>query len=407
MPQVGQKMKSNYLDTLSKNLTGFLVGFLLLSCAIFREQMFFLHGLLIAYLYGLFIFFGVGLSAFFLSRLLKLKGRYGIIVVVFVEILLGVLLRTVIMSQVNMPIVGVFLKKLYFRNAIQFDPKLSQYDTRLGYLYRPNVSASYNLWEFKSFISTNKAGLRDDSASLNNPNIITIGDSYTTGWGVEQQETYAQLIEKRLNKKVLNAGISSFGTIREGVLLSQLDKDSCEWVIVQYCGNDFLENKTCADAMLMGKPFIPKINKANYQNSSIQDGVQATYTPFRFIFELLKAFFFKLLRIEREQDSYKDTSTIPLQVTYFLKSLEVIQRSYKGKILIITLSSPRSDSTFVAQAEAQNTKLRLPNTYFLNAGKYFKSTDSFILDGHLNKSGHAKVSSEIVKFLINFERNHQ
>ena len=400
-------MKANYLNNLSKNIIGFLVGFLLLSCAAFREEMFFDHGLLVAYLYSVFIFFGFTLTAFFLVRFLKIKGRYGVFVLVSIEILLGVLIRIVIMSQVNLPIVGVLFKKMYFRNAIQYDSTFSQYDSRLGYLYRPNISASYNLWEFENFVSTNKAGLRDDNASLDNPDIIAIGDSYTTGWGVEQQENYAQLLEKRLNKKVLNAGISSFGTIREGVLLSQLDKDSCEWVILQHCGNDFLENKTWADSILKGKPFVSSINKAGYQNSVIQGTVQATYTPYRFMFELMKGFFIRLFKIEREQDLYAGASTIPAQVTYFLKSVKTIQQFYKGKILVITLSNRSLNSIFIAEAEAQNAVFRLQNIYFLNAGKNLQSADAYALDQHLNKSGHQKVSDEIAKFLIDFEKSHE
>ena len=35
------------------------------------------------------------------------------------------------------------------------------------------------------------------------------------GWGVNDDETFSHYLEKKLNKKVYNLAVSSYGTVRE------------------------------------------------------------------------------------------------------------------------------------------------------------------------------------------------
>src|SRR5436309_11914338 len=94
------------------------------------------------------------------------------------------------------------------RHLIQFSPDCAQYDPRLGYRLRPGRCRFANR-EFATTYMINSRGLRDDETSLHEPTVIVLGDSYAMGWGVEQDETYPQVIERNLGVKVLNAAISS------------------------------------------------------------------------------------------------------------------------------------------------------------------------------------------------------
>ncbi|MGO8056386.1 hypothetical protein, partial [Rhizobium leguminosarum] len=51
-----------------------------------------------------------------------------------------------------------------------------------------------------------------------------------------------QQIEKISGLRVLNAGISSYGTAREIELLKQLDTSALKFIMIQYCSNDDAEN---------------------------------------------------------------------------------------------------------------------------------------------------------------------
>src|SRR5258706_285807 len=77
-----------------------------------------------------------------------------------------------------------------------------------------------------------------------------------------------QLIEKKSGRRVVNMGISSYGTVRELRLLDRVDVSKATHLIIQYCGNDIYENL----------PFLRGRTKGKAGNHSFQelvDGDQA------------------------------------------------------------------------------------------------------------------------------------
>ena len=81
----------------------------------------------------------------------------------------------------------------------------------------------------------NRLGLRDDEASLRAPAVVVLGDSYAMGWGVAQDETIAEVIERETGLRALNAGIASYGTVREMRLLDRIDTSRLRYLVIQYC----------------------------------------------------------------------------------------------------------------------------------------------------------------------------
>ncbi len=133
------------------------------------------------------------------------------------------------------------------RNVIQFNPAYGVYDSNLFYTLKPSSEFIFSNNEFADSFYTNKYGLRDDEGSLSRPEIICLGDSYAMGWGVAQSETFAEQLSIRSGKKVLNAAISSFGTARELKNLYRFDTANLQSIIIQYCRNDYIENKQFVD----------------------------------------------------------------------------------------------------------------------------------------------------------------
>ncbi|MFN0124559.1 MAG: SGNH/GDSL hydrolase family protein, partial [Blastocatellia bacterium] len=136
----------------------------------------------------------------------------------------------------------------HYRNILQADPDCAEYDSELFYRLRPGVRCGFGNPEFATRVNTNSAGLRDDETSLTQPEIICLGDSYTQGWGVEQNDAFPQQLEKLAGRRVLNAGMSSYGTARELKLFQRLDGSRSDWVVLQYSDNDQFENKAYVDA---------------------------------------------------------------------------------------------------------------------------------------------------------------
>ncbi|HCC48794.1 MAG TPA: hypothetical protein DEQ38_11865 [Elusimicrobia bacterium] len=128
-----------------------------------------------------------------------------------------------------------------YRHYLQFDPECAVYDARV--FYRLKTGACFHSGaRFRNHYSINSLGTRDDELSLVAPEIVTLGDSHTMGWGVAQEDSYPQLLERRTGRRVLNMGVSSFGTARELEFLMRADLRGLRYLVIQYNDNDLEEN---------------------------------------------------------------------------------------------------------------------------------------------------------------------
>lgn len=129
-----------------------------------------------------------------------------------------------------------------WNDLIQFSPACAESNETLGYTLKSG-HCTFSGTEFSNAYAINHLGLRDDDESLHQPEIVVLGDSFAMGWGVDQDQTFAQLIEQRTGRRTLNAGISSYGTAREIENLARIDRSHLRVLIVQYCDNDDDENR--------------------------------------------------------------------------------------------------------------------------------------------------------------------
>ena len=133
------------------------------------------------------------------------------------------------------------------RNLWQNNPNCVEFDKDL--IYVPKFrSCNFKNIEFDTNISFDKFGRASnhpDKEKNKNQSIAVIGDSYAMGWGVNDDETFSHILEKKINKNVYNLAVSSYGTRRELIRLEKSGLlDLIDTVIIQYCYNDFGENKS-------------------------------------------------------------------------------------------------------------------------------------------------------------------
>lgn len=96
-------------------------------------------------------------------------------------------------------------------------------------------------------VSSNHLGLRDaEPGAKTRPRILFLGDSFTWGWGITNEERYTERLQSKLpNMQVINAGITGFGTLQEVLLLKHyVDEIQPDYVVLQMYKNDFLDNLT-------------------------------------------------------------------------------------------------------------------------------------------------------------------
>ena len=90
------------------------------------------------------------------------------------------------------------------------DPAVFEESTIIPWTLKPNASARFVALDFDTQININSLGLRDKERSLEKDNntyrILVLGDSFTYGFGVNNNETYSAILENLLNTQ------SSLGT---------------------------------------------------------------------------------------------------------------------------------------------------------------------------------------------------
>lgn len=96
-----------------------------------------------------------------------------------------------------------------------------QYDPELGWSLKPDIESPFFSSEYNVLVKQNQYGMRDKVYKKeNDPKKIRIavaGDSFAWGFGVENNQTFAKVLEEKLGKnfEVLNFGVSGYGTDQE------------------------------------------------------------------------------------------------------------------------------------------------------------------------------------------------
>lgn len=139
-----------------------------------------------------------------------------------------------------------------------------EYDRHLGWRGRPGLECVLNERLFTISISQNSRGFRDTERSVETPpgttRVLCCGDSFTWGWGVEQDEIYTTVLERCYRDagsavEVLNAGVGGYSTDQ---LLLFLNREglsySPDYVVYQAAWNDVRDNPRTVVEAIYNKP---------------------------------------------------------------------------------------------------------------------------------------------------------
>ncbi|WP_128543389.1 GDSL-type esterase/lipase family protein [Larkinella soli] len=389
-------------------LTGLLGGVLFLSIALFRYEMLFRFPAG-TYLFPLCIL--LGFSALYTGiGLLFRWDRFRLFVfILMVEGLTWGFIFDAGRSRSTNGL-GHFLGSCVYRgrgygllqnDAIQVNPALSRYDPRLIYRLKPGQGHFRNL-EFSTSLRINSRGLRDDEASLHQPELIVLGDSFSMGWGVEQEETFPQLLEHHTGRKVLNAGISSYGTAREYLLLQELDRSHCGTLVIQYCDNDLSEN------MVYRHTGTLDYSRSRYQQTVRMNTVNRWLFPFKLSFLVLQRLEYLIenqLASRPPGSSHSGKGVTPAgdgqnqHLDHFIPILKKIRKVYAGPIVVTELSSHGIQSCLSAGLRMRLREAALSGIYYCDLSGHLSTEDYFRIDGHLNPEGHRKVAFWLGEFI--------
>ncbi|MBN1493524.1 MAG: hypothetical protein JW938_05195 [Candidatus Omnitrophica bacterium] len=311
------------------------------------------------------------------------------ITVVFFECLTGLLFAVPALSN---NLLHDFMCSLYRNGNIampQYEDQMAIYDNELLYTLKPNTEFVFSNPEFKTAYTTNSLGLRDDEASLHKPEIICLGDSYTMGWGVEQDETFAQRLEQMSNKKVLNAGISSYGTVREMKLLNRLDTSNLEYLIIQYDGNDYNENNT----FYQMKNVLNIMSLNNYNSVKDEYSERLRYYPGKYFIFALTSIFASITNMSGEKPDHSfgvpNTAKKADESKVFINAIMHATDVDPSNIKIIMTGRKNFLDAAQSTIASGDYPLYIQNIVFVPFPDAKTQRDHyFTIDGHLNARGH-------------------
>ena len=116
-------------------------------------------------------------------------------------------------SRLSDPEASLWRYPNYIWLATELDaeaPLQLRYDSELGYEPRPGVSGTLK----GETLSYSADGFRNhnlDRPTATGPLILALGDSYTEGYAVSDDETWPAHLERDTGRRVLNAGVRSYG----------------------------------------------------------------------------------------------------------------------------------------------------------------------------------------------------
>jgi lysophospholipase L1-like esterase len=294
----------------------------------------------------------------------------------------------------------------YDRDIPQFNRKMARYDSDLFYTLIPDNHSLFANIEFSDSIVTDSLGFRAGKQDTGHPAVFCLGDSYTFGWGVRQNECFPSLLQEFLGQRVLNTGVPSYGTAREVASIKKLDKTNLSAVIIQYCYNDADENQAFID-----NHFQPEISPpATYDSAVDMVRWSKRWFPGKYactIFKLLLDDNLGFLQKKKPAAPYGDPRDTDKEAENFLAVLARSSLDFRNtRVYVFEIGEfPTLSGRFLASLQK---KLATPeyNALFDNhvqtvhIENLLTPDDYFVLDGHINASGHKKLAHSLAQAIL-------
>lgn len=270
------------------------------------------------------------------------------------------------------------------RKIMQYQEGCGQYNPDLGYTLKPGKFIFTEI-EYSNKYQINALGVRDAEESLTVPKIVFLGDSYTVGWGVDQTETFVKQLEHRIKLKTLNTAIPSYGTVREMLMLRKVDKSKLKCLIIQYCSDDYDENR-----LFFINGNRPQIMRAEiFKNLAVRHSRAKSYFPGKYL----------RLKIKKRIDEWKlrqekRAGENPLNdVDLFIHVLKQNEDMLVNLPLIIfEMNGINQSNQFTNELKRKAAGTDQPSFIrdmtILDMSQYLEDQHFYVLDSHLTATGH-------------------
>lgn len=291
-----------------------------------------------------------------------------------------------------------------FRVPPQYTPDCFRYDRLFTYLLTEE-ECRIRSFEYSFSAKGNSLGLRDDEESLNNPQIVVLGDGHSFGWGVERERTYPVLLEALSGKKVLNIGMPGWGASRGLLFLEKLRTVQPQTIIYQH-GDAASE----LNELAVRTDEIYRLSEQSYRRKRRQEG----QVPKRPLLPWLRDYWPHLaqhyLKDAPDSNLKEERRKHNREARMLLRLLENYEELVlKPRVIIIEIAEAGHNDGFFANAFQELTKKRgrrFPPDHVkaYRISQQLSRKEYFRLDPHLNERGHEK-AAEILNAILQGEES--
>ncbi len=270
----------------------------------------------------------------------------------------------------------------------KYAKELKTHDSVLGHVHKKNIEATLQNIEIK----LNSLGMRSPEPIPNKKKILFIGSSISLGWGVENEKSYAEIVNNRLNEEslnyqVLNASVGNYNTFRyvENFLRNQTAIEP-DIIVINYflndaeilpmgSGNFLLKNSELAASLTIAIKRMIANNK-----ESLDEHYNALYNPENQGFLIMENSLAKLAQYVKTKDIKVYLVIIP--DIHFLQDYPFLPIHNK------------------MNAISQNYHFEFIDLYETLKGVNFDQLQIIPGDSHPNEYGHNLIGNKLSDVLI-------
>jgi len=324
-------------------------------------------------------------------------------------------------------------------SSINPNRMILSYDKDIGRLYVPNSKIRIPNRKYPYLIKTNAQGFRsnydfDKQNNSINQRIIFLGDSYTAGENINNDQRFSDLVQRNTNYECYNFGIAGTGVDQHLLIYEKIASDYDHDILVisphlidisrNILSLRIEKDRTTGEDILIPKPYFKKekgkLNLYNYpvpkpiqiNNSSQYVLKREKYNVNPRIFELFNRYtpltIKKLILQYYKRPLYKGYSNHLTEEWIIMQALleRIIHKAKDKKVILMPLPETRVYLNPRYQTLFEKISKKYDHVLFVDVEKYFKrfsdkERDSFRFEyGHYSSRGH-KIVAQILMEVLN------
>lgn len=207
---------------------------------------------------------------------------------------------------------------------------------------------------------------------------------------MNDEETFANVLQRGTNKPVYNLAVSSYGTHRE---IKRLIKTGLikkvDTIVIQYCENDIGENEK------INNPEAFESERAKFKNTFLNSKPASIWEKTKLILISLRAAVsipFKSFKTIYSSKNNDFTS----HHLYLNRVLKFYENELKDKKIVIFYVNGYGENYYNFP---NGRDLDFPNITYHDFQKNLDRDNFYVVDGHLNAKGHKTLGNNLLNFL--------